>query len=334
MAHARDCDCSVANETGHASGDVERLNALLRVGQLVANGVRGQELHEVVAATVADAFGYRTVVLNLHRQGSNSFEVVVVQGSQAAREALLGGITTADGWAPLLDPRFDVKGAYFVPAGGFDWTIHTEPSFVPELRMLDHQDAWRPEDALFVPLRASDGHLLGVLSLDEPIDGLRPVAPDLAVLSGVVAHLSQAVESAEANHTKERLLEEIRDAERRYRSLVEQLPVIVYRARLAVREPWHYISPQVETILGYTQSEWLADAALWLDRIHPDDRAQALEEEEHTKRTGDPLSSVYRMYAKDGRLMWIRDEAFLLQQSDGPVLQGVLYEITDRRRTS
>jgi len=321
----------VANETGHARGDVERLRALLRVGQLVATGVRGQELHEVVAATVAEAFGYGTVVLNLHRQGLSSFEVVVVQGSQKAREALLGAVTTVDGWAPLLASRFDVEGVYFVPAGAFDWTIHTEPSFVPELRMLDHHDAWRPEDALFVPLRASDGHLLGVLSLDEPLDGLRPVPGDLAVLSGVVAHLSQAVESAEANETKERLLEEIRDAERRYRSLVEQLPVIVYRARLAAQEPWHYISPQVETILGYTQSEWLADAALWLERIHPDDRAQALAEEEHTKRTGEPLSSVYRMYAKDGRLLWIRDEAFLLRQSDGPVLQGVMSEISERR---
>lgn len=320
----------MAHQTGHARGDVEHLQALLRVGQLVATGVRGQELHEVVAATVAEAFGYGTIVLNLRRPGSSSYEVVVVQGSHAARKALLGGVTSADGWAPLLDARFDIEGAYFVPAGAFDWTIHTEPSFVPELRMLDHQDAWRPEDALFVPLRASDGHLLGVLSLDEPLDGLRPLPADLAVLSGVAAHLSQAVESAEANHTKEQLLTEIRDAEQRYRSLVEQLPVIVYRARLAVREPWHYISPQVQKILGFTQSEWLADPALWIEQIHPDDRALALGEEERTKRTGEPLRSEYRMYAKDGRLLRIRDEAVVLSESDGPVLQGVMYELGDR----
>jgi PAS domain S-box-containing protein len=306
------------------------LLALLHVAQLVGTGVRGPELHEVVAEKVADAFGYGTVVLNLHRQGSSSYEVVVVRGSHAAREALLGAITTAEGWAPLLDPRFDIEGSYFVPAGAFDWTIHTEPSFVPELRALDRDDAWRPEDALFVPLRASDGHLVGVLSLDEPADGLRPSSTDLAVLSGVATQLAQAVESAEATHTKARLLEEIRDTEQRYRSLVEQLPAIVYRARLAVREPWHYVSSHVHTLLGFTQSEWLADPALWLEQIHPDDREGALAEEEHTKLTGEPLRSKYRMYTKDGRQMWIRDEAVVLQETDGAVLQGVMYEITDR----
>jgi PAS domain-containing protein len=319
----------VANDAGHTSRDVERLRALLHVAQLVGTGVRGRDLHQVVAATVADAFGFGTVVLNLHRPGSNSYEVAVVQGSHTAREALLGATTTAEGWAPLLDPRFDVEGSYFVPAGAFDWTIDTEASFVPELRPLDHHDAWRPEDALFVPLRASDGHLLGVLSLDEPTDGLRPSAGDLAVLSGLAANLAQSVEAAEANHTKERLLEEIRDAEQRYRSLVEQLPVIVYRARLAVREPWHYVSPQILRVLGYTPSEWLADDGLWLERIHPDDRAGALADEERTRLTGEPLRSSYRMRTKDGRLLRICDEAVVLQQTEGPVLQGVMYEIPD-----
>jgi PAS domain S-box-containing protein len=325
-------DRVMGTDMGHAKRDVERLQALLHVSQLVSMGVRGEELHEVVAATVADVFGFGTVVLNLHRPGSATFEVVIVQGSVAAREALLGAITTAEGWEPLLDPRFDVEGAYFVPAGAFDWTIHTEPSFVPELRVLDHDDAWRPDDALFVPLRHSDGHLLGVLSLDEPVDGLRPASADLAVLSGVAAHLAQAVESAEANQTKERLLEEIRDGERRYRSLVERLPAIVYRARLGVQEPWRYIGPQVETILGFTQSEWLAEPAMWISRMHPEDREEAFAQEQQTQLTGDPLSSEYRMLAKDGRIVWIRDEAVVLQQADGALLQGVMYDITEEKQ--
>ena len=132
---------------------------------------------------------------------------------------------------------------------------------MPELRPLDHHDAWRPDDALFVPLRHSDGHLLGVLSLDEPIDGLRPSTADLAVLSGVAAHLALAVESADAQQATERLLTELRDAEKRYRSLVERLPAIVYQAPLGVRAPWRYVAPQVETVLGFTQMEWLSDPA-------------------------------------------------------------------------
>jgi PAS domain S-box-containing protein len=321
----------VRNEIDDAKRDVQRLEALLHVSRLVSLGVRGEELHEVVAATVADAFAFDTVVLNLYRPGSYDYKVVVVQGSKAARDALLGTITTAQGWEPLLDPRFEIEGAYFVPAGAFDWTIHTEPSFVPELRPLDHHDAWRPDDALFVPLRHSDGHLLGVLSLDEPTDGLRPSPEDLAVLVGVAAHLGLAVESAGAQEATERLVEELRDAEQRYRSLVERLPAIVYRARLGVHEPWRYVAPQLEAILGFSQAEWLGDPSLWIKRMHPEDRDGALAHEEQTRLSGDPLLSEYRIFAKDGRVVWIRDEAVVLREADGPILQGVMYDISDQK---
>ncbi len=314
-----------------AKRDVQRLEALLEVSRLVGMGVRGQDLHEIVAATVAEAFEFETVVLNLARPDHGDFEVVVVQGSEEARTALLGTTNTAENWEPLLDPRFDIEGAYFVPAGAFDWTIHTEPSFVPELRPLDHHDAWRPDDALFVPLRHSDGHLLGVLSLDQPTSGMRPSAGDLAVLAGVAAHLAQAVEAAAAAHATERLVDELRDAEQRYRSLVERLPAIVYRAPLGTDEPWLYIAPQLHAILGFTPSEWLAKPGLWLEQMHPHDRAQALADEDRARTTGAPLVSEYRMTAKDGRVVWIRDEAVVLEEAEGPVLQGVMYDITDRK---
>jgi PAS domain S-box-containing protein len=312
-----------------AKRDARRLEALLDVSRLVSLGVHGPQLNEVVAATVAGAFGFETVVVNLARAEHGDFEVVVVHGSEEARTALLGTTNTAAEWEPLLDPRFDIEGCYFVPAGAFDWTIHTEPSFVPELRPLDHRDAWRPDDALFVPLRHSDGHLLGVLSLDEPISGMRPPAGDLAVLAGVAAHLAHAIEAAAAAHATERLLAELRDAEKRYRSLVERLPAIVYRAPLGCDKPWLYVAPQLHAILGFTAAEWLAQPGLWLERMHPEDRERALADEERTRATGEPLLSEYRMFAKDGRTVWIRDEAVVLEEADGTVLQGVMYDVTD-----
>jgi PAS domain S-box-containing protein len=312
--------------------DVQRLRALLDVARLVARGVRGDELHEVVAATIADAFGFGTVVLNLHRAGHGDFEVVVVHGSEAARAVLLGTTTTPAGWEPLLDPRFDVEDVYFIPAGAFDWSSQNEPAFIPELEPIDDLDAWQPQDALLVPLRHSDGHLLGVLSLDEPDDGLRPRREDLAVLSGVAAHLGQAVESALVGQERDRLVNELRDAERRYRSLVERLPAIVYRAKLGVRAPWLYVGPQIEAILGYTVREWIANPALWLERIHPDDREDALAQEHLTQVSRGPLSCEYRMIARDGRLLRIRDEAVVLEETGGAVLQGVLYDISDQKR--
>lgn len=321
---------TVGMEIDDARRDVERLEALLDVARLVGLGVRGEELHEAVTVTVAEAFGFATVVLNLRRPVTGDYEVVFVTGSEAAREALLGTITTAEGWEPLLDPRFDIEGAYFVPAGAFDWTIHTEPSFVPELRPLDHHDAWRPDDALFVPLRHSDGHLLGVLSLDEPADGMRPSAGDLAVLSGLAAHLAQAVESAAAHEASQRLLAQLRDAELRYRALVEQLPGIVYQAPLRAGARWRCVAPQIQRILGFSQEEWLADGSSWLARIHQDDRDDVVARLEHTRLTGEPLSCEYRMVTRDGRTIRIRHSAVVVHESDEPLLHGILYDVTER----
>ncbi len=312
--------------------DTERLRALLEVAHLVSRGVRGRELLEIVATTVADAFGYGIVVLNLHRPAAGDFEAVVVHGDEAASDALMGAITTAEQFERLMIPRFELEGAYFVQAGAYDWISSSQPSFVPVLEPVEDDDAWQAQDALLVPLRHSEGELLGVLSLDVPKDGLRPTPEDLAVLSGMTAHLAQAVESARANQAKERLLSEVRDAEQRYRSLVERLPAIVYRAQCGERGQWQYVGPQIETVLGFTAAEWLADGELWMAQMHNDDRDEAVAQEEQTRLTGEPLSCEYRMLAKDGRLVWIRDEAVVLAEADGPVLQGVMYDITDQKQ--
>ena len=313
-------------------GTIERLTGLLRVTRLVSAGIPAEELRSEVAETVAEAFGFQTVVINLYRPNTDDFEVVTVRGSAKAADALLGTTTAASTWPALLAPRFEIAGTYFLPSGAIDWSRSGKASFVPDIEPLDASDAWQPEDALLVPLRHSDGHLLGVLSVDEPRSGLRPEKTDLAVLASVTAHLAQALESAESNRARERLLEQVRVGERRYRSLVERLPAVVYRAEFGGEGRWDYVGPQIETVLGFTVSEWLTNPQLWRERIHPDDRERALAEDERARSTGEPLSCEYRILAKDGRTVWVRDEAVVLEETGGPILQGVLYDITDQKR--
>ena len=123
-------------------------------------------------------------------------------------------------------------------------------------------------------------------------------------------------------------------AERRYRDLVERLPVVSYRAEYGVEGEWLYVSPQVEQLLGYTPEEWLADRNLWWSRVHPDDRARVKAHEERCARTLVPLAIEYRMLARDGSVVWIRDEGALGRPVDGGAVQveGVLTDVTERRR--
>jgi PAS domain S-box-containing protein len=312
-------------------GTIERLSGLLRVTRLVSAGIRGEELRAAVAETVAEAFEFTTVVINLYRPDEDDFEVVTVHGSEDAERALLGTTSDRDIWASLLDPRFEISGAYFLPAGSIDWAGHEKASFIPSLKPLEHRDAWQPEDVLLLPLRHSEGHLLGVISVDEPVTRMRLSAEELAVLSAVATHLAQALESSEAARARDRLMEEIRHAEQRYRALVERLPAVVYRAEFGSDGRWDYVSPQIESMLGFTTQEWRANPTLWRERIHPDDREFVLAADEAAQLGRKTFRCEYRMLADDGRLVWIRDEAVVLEGNTGPMLHGVMYDITTEK---
>ena len=128
-------------------------------------------------------------------------------------------------------------------------------------------------------------------------------------------------------------LDEMSQAGDDYRRLVERLPAIVYSCELGERGRWRYVSPQVEEILGYSPEEWMADPGLWAERLHPDDRERALEQETRkSAREGGGPPIDYRMITREGSVVWILDEAVLEPDVEGTqVWHGVLYDITERK---
>ena len=127
---------------------------------------------------------------------------------------------------------------------------------------------------------------------------------------------------------------ELSSAENRYRTLVERLPAVTYVAELGASGPWHYVSPQIESMLGFSPAEWLADPAIWINRVHPEDRESVLAVEEHFQKQRDLFQAEYRLLARDGRILWFRDEAVMLPTAEGQrcLMQGVMYDITERKR--
>jgi diguanylate cyclase (GGDEF)-like protein/PAS domain S-box-containing protein len=134
--------------------------------------------------------------------------------------------------------------------------------------------------------------------------------------------------------TERKLADEaLRRAEGRYRTLVEQLPMTVYVDRLEEDSSNIYTSPQIEALLGYSPEEWAADGSLRTEALHRDDRERVRAAQARAYATGEPLNIEYRLVARDGRIVWVHDEARLLTDPDGgnPVLQGYLLDITLRR---
>jgi PAS domain S-box-containing protein len=137
---------------------------------------------------------------------------------------------------------------------------------------------------------------------------------------------------------REEAARKLSDAEQRYRALVEQIPAITYVDEcrdLDEHQVWPtvYISPQVETILGYSPQEWQTDAWLGTSLIHPDDRERASQADRRHYETGEPLAIEVRMFAKDGSVRWIRDEAIMIRDDAGGPRwsQGLLLDITERK---
>jgi PAS domain S-box-containing protein len=127
----------------------------------------------------------------------------------------------------------------------------------------------------------------------------------------------------------------LREAEERYRTLVEEIPAVTYIKAVDESSQSSYVSPQIEDMLGYKPEEWTSDPDQWIKIMHPADRERVLAEVARTDETGDPFRMEFRQFARDGRVVWVRDEAVLVRDEEGnpSYWLGFQYDITKRKRS-
>jgi PAS domain S-box-containing protein len=222
------------------------------------------------------------------------------------------------------DQMYEIYG---LDPARFDPTLETVMAFIhPEdrphvsaahARMLDGVGQ---EEALDVRIVRQDGEIR------EQHSRYRPVRDEAGTIVRVIGTAQDVTEHRIAERR-------LAAREAQLRTLVEQVPAIVYTAGLGPNAPWDYVSPQIETLLGYTAEEWAGRRELWWEALHPDDRAAALEDEQVSARPGGRLRSEYRLRRRDGSWVWVRDEATVIENEHGELrFQGVLLDITERKR--
>jgi len=167
---------------------------------------------------------------------------------------------------------------------------------------------------------------------------MKPIVPAI-LRTKVAAFVQLARQREELEAANQRLLDISRGlqaAETKYRVLVEQLPaaLCLYQTLLNDPDTPLYIGPQVETLLGVSPREWMDNPATWARMIHPDDRERVLAGRPRTPKPDGPRrwQAEYRMIARDGRNVWVRDEALVQRDPDRgrPVIQGLLTDLTER----
>jgi PAS domain S-box-containing protein len=127
---------------------------------------------------------------------------------------------------------------------------------------------------------------------------------------------------------------ELQLVEARYRALVEQIPAVVFLASVEGGLNDIYVSPQIESLLGFTQKEWTSNPVLWFRQLHSDDRLRLSHEFAKTCVTGQPFRSIVRVFSRDGALVWVHAEARLVRDGSGrPLfLHGVGFDITVQQK--
>ena len=156
-----------------------------------------------------------------------------------------------------------------------------------------------------------------------------------AELINELVGIRQRIAELEAADTERKHAEEVlQHAEAKYLTLVEQLPAIIYILTFGEVNRTTYISPQVETLLGFSQAEWLADADLWIKQLHPDDHEHVLAEVRRKDASVEPLNIEYRMLARDGRVLWFHNQNVLVSDETGQIryAHGVMLDITERKQ--
>lgn len=193
--------------------------------------------------------------------------------------------------------------------------------------------------------RTSEAAGLQVVSID--LNTARPARMTVAweertdrrveAVKGIAGVLATRMDLLESRNREDDLrrhhvkaTEEQRRSEEEFRGLVETVPAIVYKAEMGDAGRWHFVSPQIERILGYTPEEWTADPELWFNSIHPEDidHAMAFEDSRLIGLDVHPPAE-YRLRSKDGRYVWIYERARLIPDENGvPIWHGVMQDIT------
>jgi len=174
------------------------------------------------------------------------------------------------------------------------------------------------------------------------VDALKLGARDYVVkdteggaLQWLPAVVLRALREQQAIHDKLHAVERLREAEAKYRCLVEQIPAITYIASLEDPGQLLYVSPQIKQ-LGFPAEEWLQSPDGFLKHVHADDRENVMEAYSLTFEKHTPLRCEYRLHMRDGRVRWFLDEANVVRdESLGALcLQGLLVDITSDKETA
>jgi len=176
--------------------------------------------------------GWRRVVISLRDENLEGTDLVTAGLTNEERKLLLERKAPGHVWRERLGPKFErfkIGEFYYLP-----WSdprirenVHGVPpetppdvattyAGVPSRLSPEEMVDWHPQDMLYAPLRTPEGRAVGILSMDDPIDGRKPTRESLIPLELFLHQAAITIENAQ-------LIDSLRIARQQLEEYTEQL---------------------------------------------------------------------------------------------------------------
>jgi len=335
----------------------KRSNQLVSLMKSSAEMIRSTELHKRLQ-TIAEAIrslGWRRVVISVRDENleiQRSEDMVTVGLTDEEKQFLWNKRPLGQVWRERFGPeyeRFKVGEFYHLPWSD-PWVRErfsnsTVDSHLSPQEMVD----WNPQDLLYAPLRLAEGLIVGVLSIDDPLDGRRPTKESLAPLELFIHQTAVAIENAKliqqlndardqikeyAEHLEDKVKErtrDLRESEERLKSIFAASPdaitvtdltgKIIDCTEQALRL---YGSTSKNDLIGRNAFEFIAER----------DRRRAMDNRKTTLEQGLVRNAEYNSLRKDNSEYPVELSASVLREANGQPIGfvAVLKDISERKR--
>jgi PAS domain S-box-containing protein len=230
--------------TSHAAtaiGDLKRQEKLKAISEKLTNLMKSsteimkskdmRKRLKVIAKAILK-FGWRRIVISLRDENLEGIELVTAGLTKEEKRLLLKRKAPGYVWRERLGPsfeRFKISEFYYLPWGD-PWIrekVHGVPpgtaldeattyAGVPSKLSTEEMVDWDPQDMLYAPLRTPEGRIVGILSMDDPVDGRKPTRDSLTPLELFLHQAAITIENAQ-------LIDSLRKARKQLEEYAEQL---------------------------------------------------------------------------------------------------------------
>ncbi|MBO8187884.1 diguanylate cyclase CdgB [Streptomyces spirodelae] len=315
-----------------------RLASLRQLHRVVAKLSTARSLADTlqtVADGVVEGLGFEISAVHLV-QADGDLVVAAVAGSAAAESMMAGRVGPRTAWERRLSMGERWGALHFIPYTE-GWVLDDDevPQWHAPSPVRDTPDAWHPMDRLFAPLCASDGELLGVLSVDRPRNGRRPGAWGCEALQMYASQAAIAISNARLRSNMQRALvrlereqQALRASEESFRQAFEYAPSGMAVAEMGGDQHGRLlrINDALCRLLGRPAAAMRRYS--FSDLVHPDDIGTLL------RTSAEGGRAELRLARRDGSYVWVSlRNSVVADTADGPrYLLTHVEDIEERKR--